>query len=58
MLRTGGKMKFKNLKVVIFSEDKQYGFGCEFKNGLNIIRGDNSSGKSTLVNSLMYVVVE
>lgn len=56
MLQIGGKMKFKNLKVVIFSEDKQYGFDCEFKNGLNIIRGDNSSGKSTLVNSLMYSV--
>jgi hypothetical protein len=31
-----------------------FGFNCEFFDGLNIIRGDNSAGKSTLLNSLMY----
>lgn len=47
-------MKFKKLKVKLFAEDKLYGYECKFEDGLNIIRGDNSSGKSTLVNSLIY----
>jgi hypothetical protein len=47
-------MKFKKLKVKIFTDDKLYGYEYEFNEGLNIIRGDNSSGKSTLVNSLLY----
>lgn len=47
-------MKFRKIKISIFSEDKEYGYETIFKDGLNIIRGDNSSGKSTLVNSLMY----
>jgi hypothetical protein len=47
-------MKFKKLKVKIFSDDILYGYEHNFKDGLNIIRGDNSSGKSTLVNSLIY----
>ena len=48
-------MIFKKFKVKIFADDgNEYGFECEFKGGLNIIRGDNSSGKSTLVNSLIY----
>jgi predicted ATPase len=47
-------MKFKKLKVKIFSDNKLYGYEYEFNDGLNIIRGDNSSGKSTLVNSLIY----
>ena len=54
MSHKGGKMKFKKLKVKIFSNNKLYGFECGFNDGLNIIRGDNSSGKSTLVNSLLY----
>ena len=49
-------MKFRHFKVKIFADDKVYGYEYEFKSGLNIIRGDNSSGKSTLVNSLIYSV--
>nr|WP_192928648.1 hypothetical protein [Photobacterium alginatilyticum] len=44
------------MKVKIFSEGEWFGFEHEFKTGLNIIRGDNSSGKSTLVNSLIYSI--
>ncbi|TGA68295.1 hypothetical protein VFES401_15565 [Aliivibrio fischeri] len=48
-------MKFKRLKVeIIASDNKKYGYEFEFSNGLNIIKGDNSSGKSTFVNSLIY----
>ena len=47
-------MKFKQFKVQIISESGFYGFDYKFEDGLNIIRGDNSSGKSTLINSLIY----
>ncbi|WP_273859552.1 hypothetical protein [Photobacterium sp. GSS17] len=49
-------MKFRKLKVKIFSEGDWYGFEYEFESNLNIIRGDNSSGKSTLVSSLIYSI--
>src|SRR5690606_3310847 len=40
--------------IVLNTTGGEYGFECEFKSGLNIVRGNNSSGKSTLVNSLIY----
>ena len=49
-------MKFRKLKVKILSEGEWFGFEHKFEPGLNIIRGDNSSGKSTLVNSLIYSI--
>lgn len=54
-LLKGGSMKFRMLRVLILASDnKNYGYEVEFKSGLNIVRGDNSSGKSTFVNSLLY----
>ncbi len=48
-------MKFNQLFVTLTATDNQeYGYRIPFSSGLNIIRGDNSSGKSTLVNSLIY----
>lgn len=41
-------------KISLLTSGGEYGFECTFKSGLNIIRGDNSSGKSTLINSLIY----
>lgn len=38
----------------MFQGATPFGFRCDFKSGLNVIRGNNSSGKSTLVNTLMY----
>jgi hypothetical protein len=50
-------MKFRKLKVkIITSDENLYGYEIEFSKGLNIIRGDNSSGKSTFVNSLIYAM--
>lgn len=49
-------MKFRKFKVKVFAKTSTYGFEYEFHNGLNIIKGDNSSGKSTLINSLIYSV--
>lgn len=47
-------IRIQNFKISLNTSDGEYGFECEFKNGLNIIRGNNSSGKSTLVNTLIY----
>lgn len=48
-------MKLNKIKVdIISNKQNNYGFEYSFSDGLNIIRGDNSSGKSTLVNVLIY----
>ena len=47
-------LRIQKLKISLNTSDGEYGFLCEFKSGLNIIRGNNSSGKSTLVNALIY----
>lgn len=50
-------MKFNQLFVkLVATDDQDYGYRVPFSPGLNIIRGDNSSGKSTFVNSLIYAL--
>ena len=50
-------MKFNQLFVKVSATDNEdYGYKIGFGSGLNIIRGDNSSGKSTFVNSLIYAL--
>ncbi|WP_042153120.1 MULTISPECIES: hypothetical protein [unclassified Pseudoalteromonas] len=50
-------MKFNQLFVKLTDiQNQDYGYKIKFKPGLNIIRGDNSSGKSTFVNSLIYAL--
>lgn len=49
-------MKFRKFKVKLLSNGEWYGYELKFTSGLNIIRGDNSSGKSTFVNSLIYTL--
>ncbi|MFQ8591776.1 MAG: hypothetical protein ACLSGQ_09995 [Parabacteroides distasonis] len=46
-------LKFNRL--FIFSEKQQKCFYCEFKDGINIIHGANTSGKSTLIQTLLYM---
>lgn len=48
------RMFIRAAEIRINSNDEHFGFQCEFRRGLNIIRGDNSSGKSTFVNTLLY----
>ena len=47
-------LQLEKFKIFLNTTDGEYGFECEFKPGLNIVRGNNSSGKSTLVNALIY----
>lgn len=48
-------LKIRAIKLVVHSTNDQV-FGAEytFASGLNIVRGDNSAGKSTLYHSLLY----
>lgn len=47
-------MKLRGIKLRIETSQGEFGFKFEFSRGLTIIRGNNSSGKSTLFNCLMY----
>ena len=47
-------MKIRGLKLKITTDDGEFGFSMNFASNLTIIRGGNSSGKSTAVNSLLF----
>lgn len=47
-------MKIRGMKLRITTEQGEFGFKFEFSRGLTIIRGSNSSGKSTFYNTLIY----
>jgi hypothetical protein len=47
-------MFIRAVEIRINSGYERFGFRCKFEAGLNIIKGKNSSGKSTFVNTLMY----
>lgn len=47
-------MKIRALKLRITTAQGEFGFKFEFSRGLTVIRGSNSSGKSTLYNTLIY----
>ena len=45
----------KNIKAVVLDKDKKtFGFNFELFNGLNIISGENSGGKSTTLSCIYY----
>lgn len=43
-------------RLIIFSNSGQKAYDESFKKGVNIIRGDNSSGKSTISHFIFYVL--
>ncbi|WP_186053453.1 ATP-binding protein [Burkholderia gladioli] len=47
-------MKIRAVKLRITTARGEFGFKFEFSRGLTVIRGSNSSGKSTLYNTLIY----
>lgn len=47
-------MKIRAVKLRITTAQGEFGFNFEFSRGLTVIRGSNSSGKSTLYNTLIY----
>lgn len=50
------KLKIEALDIRVVTSDKEYGFSCALKDGLNILRGNNSTGKSTFFNSMIYAL--
>lgn len=49
-------MKINAIKIKIVTPDGLYGFEQSFQKGLNIIRGNNSSGKSSLFQAILYAL--
>lgn len=47
-------LKINAIKIEIITCDGAYGFEQSFQKGLNIIRGNNSSGKSSLFQAILY----
>lgn len=47
-------MNIRAIKLRLVTAKGDFGFNFEFGRGLTVIRGSNSSGKSTLFNCLMY----
>ncbi|MGF6956668.1 AAA family ATPase [Paraburkholderia youngii] len=47
-------MKIRAVKLRITTAQGEFGFKFEFSRGLTVIRGSNSSGKSTFYNTLIY----
>ncbi|OMZ33267.1 hypothetical protein AQ861_16135 [Burkholderia pseudomallei] len=50
----GVGMKIRAVKLRITTAQGEFGFKFEFSRGLTVIRGSNSSGKSTFYNTLIY----
>ena len=47
-------LKIRAIKLEVNTASGLFGAEYEFTNGLNIIRGDNSTGKSSLFQSILY----
>lgn len=49
-------LKINAIKIDITTVDGEYGFEQTFEKGLNIIRGNNSSGKSSMFQAILYAL--
>src|SRR5689334_3662875 len=49
-------LKIRAIKLEVNTVDGLYGTQHVFAKGLNIVRGDNSTGKSTLFQSILYAL--
>lgn len=49
-------LKINGIKLEINTSEGLYGLNIPFKKGLNIIRGNNTTGKSTIFQSILYAL--
>lgn len=49
-------LKVNALKINLNTDKGLYGVDLKFEAGLNVIRGDNSAGKSTIFQSILYAL--
>lgn len=49
-------LKINAIKIDLATDDGPFGFEHIFENGLNIIRGNNSSGKSSMFQAILYAL--
>ena len=50
------KIELSRLRVRVVAGGKRFGADLSFTNGLNLVRAENSAGKSTCVNSIMWAL--
>jgi AAA domain-containing protein len=50
------KLFISALRIVVVTSEGNFGVFLPFKKGLNILSGENTSGKSTTVNSILYAL--
>ena len=50
------KLNITAIRITTYTAHEPFIFEASFKSRLNIIRGDNAKGKSTLVQSIFYVL--
>ena len=48
--------QLRNLRLSVVTDGGRYGRSLEFKNGLNILRAENASGKSTCTQAVIYAL--
>ncbi|CAH7072579.1 Rad50/SbcC-type AAA domain-containing protein [Vibrio crassostreae] len=48
------KINYVSSEIYVYGNRKKYGFRFDFNNGLNIITGQNSSGKSSILSCIYY----
>ncbi|MFK4313124.1 MULTISPECIES: hypothetical protein [unclassified Bacillus (in: firmicutes)] len=49
-------LKFNALKIEVITADKVFGTNIKFSPNVNIINGENSTGKSTCLNAILYAL--
>lgn len=49
-------IQVKSIRLRSYTKDKTFGVDADFSSGLNVVWADNSSGKSTLMQSLLYAL--
>lgn len=50
------KLRFNAVRVHLLTSEGPFGARVEFQDGLNVIRAENTSGKSALVNAMLYAL--